>query len=204
MSKQDEENSEKQLEKKTENNEGEESQGEENAEASNPEENSEKKPNVRIVTVTRVEAPKTRLITAFVMLLGSLFVALYTYLQHYEIGDWLLILFISLVIFLILGLCLEWLITHFNNLVLDRDNAIKAQEEAIAAREADERAAQEAAAAAEAERQAALLAEAEARAEAEAAAAAEEEGEEQTNLPDEDYEFGESDEFGSIQDASEF
>ena len=125
-------------------------------------------------------------------------------MQHYEIGDWLLILFISLVIFLILGLCLEWLITHFNNLVLDRDNAIKAQEEAIAAREADERAAQEAAAAAEAERQAALLAEAEARAEAEAAAAAEEEGEEQTNIPDEDYEFGESDEFGSIQDASEF
>ena len=139
-------------------------------------------------TIVTVEAPKTRLITAFVMLSGSAFVAIYTYIQHYEIGDWLRTLFIAAVIFLIAGLLLEWLITHFSGLIQSRDDAIKEQEDAIAARQADELAAQEAAA--EAERQAALE--------------AEEAEQQQTNTPDGYDAFGESDEFGGFDDTSGF
>ena len=135
-------------------------------------------------TQVKVEAPKTRLITAFVMLSGSAFVAIYTYLQHYEIRDWLITLFIGAVVFLVAGLLLEWLVTHFSSLIQDRDDAISAQEDAIAARHADELAAEKA-------REEALLAEAE-------------NDEEQTNIPNTDTSFGESDEFGGIEDTSGF
>ncbi len=157
-------------------------QDEENSEIKS---NNKKKEETPKQTIVKVEAPKTRLITAFVMLSGSAFVAIYTYLQHYEIGDWLRTLFIGAVVFLVAGLLLEWIITHFSDLVRDRDDAIRAQEDAIAAREADELAAAE-----EAQRLAEI-------AEAEA-------GEDQTNIPNESYDFGESDEFGGIEDTSEF
>ncbi len=157
------------------------------------EENSEEKNNAKRKdgkdtpkeVVIRVEAPKTRLITAFVMLSGTALVAIYTYLQHYEIGDWLLILFIGAVIFMIAGLLLEWLVTHFSNIIKDRDDAISAQEDAIAAREADELAVVE-----------------EAKKAAELAAAEAKEG--QTNIPNMEQDFGESDEFGGFEDTSEF
>lgn len=149
----------------------------------------ENKEEVKTEIVARTEAPKMRLITAYVMLSGSLFVAIYTYLQHYEIGKWLLTLFVSLVIFTVAGLLLEWLVTHFNGLVQARDDAISIQEEAIAAREADELAAAEAAA--EAERQA-----------AEQAALEAEEG--LQNTPNDYADFGESDEFIGIDDTDEF
>ncbi len=161
----------------------------------NDEENSEekkkkkKKDEEKVETIIRVEAPKTRLITAFVMLSGSAFVAIYTYLQHYEIGAWLTVLFFSLVIFLIIGRLLEWLIAHFNEPIKERDRAILAQEEAIAAREADEQAALEA------EQRAA---------EEEAAHAAEEVDEGFVQVPDEFATFGESDEFSNIIDTTEF
>ncbi len=137
-------------------------------------------------TYVKVEAPKSKLITAFIMLAGSLFVAIYTYLQHYEIGIWLRTLFFSLIIFLIAGLLLEWLVSHFSGLINDRDAAILTQEQAIAAREAD---------ALEAEEEARRLAEEQ---------AASEEGEVSTNNPDVYEDFGESDEFGGIDDTDEF
>ncbi len=155
-------------------------QEEENIEESKN--NKKKKDEPVTETKVTVEAPKTRLVTAFVMLSGSAFVAIYTYLQHYEIGDWLRTLFIAAVIFLVAGLFLEWLIVHFSGLINARDLAIQTQEEAIAAREAAE--------AAEAERLAALK--------------AEEEGEVPTNIPNDNYKFGESDEFGGYDDTSEF
>jgi hypothetical protein len=177
MSKVEEENSEEKLEETSE----------EQSEDSKKEK--EKKVNVRTEVIVKTEAPKTRLITAFVMLSGSLFVAIFTYLQHYDIGKWLTTLFISLVIFTVAGLLLEWLVSHFNGLVQARDDAISVQEEAIAAREADELAAAEAAA--EAERLA-----------AEQAALEAEEG--LQNKPNDYADFGESDEFVGIDDTEEF
>lgn len=131
-----------------------------------------------------VEAPKSRLITAIVMLSGGLIVAIVTCIMHYDLTTWLKTLIFSLVIFLIAGLLLEWMITHFLDLNNARDEAIAAQEEAIAQREADELAAAEAAAQAEAE---ALLAEQEG-----------EEGQEQEYTPNEFKTFGESDEFDDL------
>ncbi|WP_026494498.1 hypothetical protein [Butyrivibrio sp. WCD3002] len=181
MSKVEEENSEEKLEETSE------KKSDEQSEDSKKEK--EKKVNVRTEVIARTEAPKTRLITAFVMLSGSLFVAIFTYLQHYDIGKWLTTLFISLVIFTVAGLLLEWLVSHFNGMVQARDDAISVQEEAIAAREADELAALEAAA--EAERLA-----------AEQAALEAEEG--MVNNPNDFEDFGESDEFAGIDDTDEF
>ncbi len=169
MSKKDEENSEENLEEKK----------------TKKKKDKEEKKETYVV----VEAPKTRLITAFVMLAGSGFVAIYTLLQHYEIGAWLTILFVSLIIFLIVGRLFEWLIAHFNEPIKERDRAILAQEEAIAAREADELAALEAA------EQARLEAE---------ELAAQEADEGLVNTSNDFNTFEESDEFGSITDTSEF
>lgn len=166
--------------------------GAENTEAAaedKSEEKKEKKTHMETITIT--ESPKIRLITAFIMLSGSGFIAIYTLLQHYEIGAWIRTLFLSLVVFFIVGRLFELLVDHFDTLNRNKENAIKAQEEAIAQREADELAAKEAAA--EAERQA-----------AEAAAAAELEAENENNNPNENDSFGESDDFDLGTDLSEF
>ena len=140
-----EEKAEKTSKEKPGDDTGEES-GENLAEGSEevPEEKKERKFHTETIVIT--EAPKVRLITAFVMLAGSGFMAIYTMLQHYEIGAWIRTLFISLVIFFIVGRLFEFLVTHFDDLNKAKENAILAQEEAIAQREADELAAAEAAA----------------------------------------------------------
>ncbi|WP_408070978.1 hypothetical protein [Butyrivibrio sp. JL13D10] len=160
------------------------------AEENKVEEKKEKKTHMETRVVT--ESPKIRLITAFVMLSGSGFVAIYTLLQHYEIGAWIKTLFLSLVIFFIVGRLFELLVNHFDTLNKNTEDAIKAQEDAIAQREADERAAAEAAA--EAER---LAAE-------EAANNALEAEDEENNIPNEYNSFGESDDFDIGTDLSEF
>ena len=174
---------------------------EENSEVNpevNPEENSEDKPEEKerkfhMETVVVTEAPKVRLITALVMLSGSGFMAIYTMLQHYEIGAWIRTLLISLVVFFIVGRLVESLVTHFDDLNKAKENAISAQEAAIAQREADELAAAEAEAEAEAERLA-----------AEEAAAREAEEAENENMPNDNFSFGESDDFEIGDDLSEF
>ncbi|SEK43550.1 MULTISPECIES: hypothetical protein [unclassified Butyrivibrio] len=155
----------------------------------------EKKKERKFHKETRVitEAPKTRLITAFVMLLGGGFMAIFTLLQHYEIGAWIKTLLLSLAVFFVVGRFFELIVSHFDNLNRAKEDAILVQEEAIAQREADELAAAEAEAQAEAER---LAAE-------EAAALADEETENQ-NTPNEYNPFGESDDFVVGEDFSEF
>ncbi len=182
MSKENEEISNKIEESKEENAED---NNEENPSEESSKGKDEKKKTVRYEVV--VEAPKTRLITAIVMLTGGLLVAVYTGFQDYDVSTWLYILLISLIVFLIAGLLLEWMVVHFLNLNNAKDSAIAAQEEAIAQREADELAAAEAA---EQERLEALAREAE-------AAEAEDETM-QGNQPNEYDAFGESDEFDEI------
>jgi len=143
---------------------------------------SDKTKKVRYEVV--VEAPKTRLITAIVMLAGGLCVAIYTGLEGYDTSTWLYILLVSLIIFLIAGLLLEWMVVHFLKLNNAKDEAIAAQEEAIAQRQAYELAAEEA------EKQRRLE---------ELAQQAENDSEEalnvQSDLPNDYDAFGESDEF---------
>ena len=163
---------------------------EEITEENQGEEKKEKKTHMETIVIT--ETPNIRLITAFVMLAGSGFVAIYTLWQHYEIGAWIKTLALSLVIFFVVGRLFELLVNHFDTLNKNTEDAIKAQEEAIAQREADKIAAAEAAA--EAERLAA---------EAAAAAALEAENAENEN-PNEFDSFGESDDFDIGTDLSEF
>ncbi|WP_026526587.1 hypothetical protein [Butyrivibrio sp. VCD2006] len=189
-----EENTEEKVEKTSEekpvDETGEES-GENLAEGTEevPEEKKERKFHTETIVIT--EAPKVRLITAFVMLAGSGFMAIYTMLQHYEIGAWIRTLFISLVIFFIVGRLFEFLVTHFDDLNKAKENAILAQEEAIAQREADELAAAEAAA--EAQRLA-----------AEEAAAREAMEAENDGLSDEDYSYDNINDFEIGDDLSGF
>ncbi len=169
---------------------------EDNTEEAPEEEKKEKEKKYRTETITITEAPKTRLITAFVMLVGSGFIAIYTMLQHYEIGAWIRTLFVSVIIFFIVGRLFELLVVHFDTLNSDKEKAIKAQEDAIAQRLADEEAARIAAEeAAEAERLAAEEAE---------RLAAEEAEENENNTPGEYDSFGESDDFDLGGDLSEF
>ena len=154
---------------------------EEITEENQVEEKKEKKTHMETIVIT--ESPKIRLITAFVMLAGSAFVGIYTLLQHYEIGLWIRTLFLSLVVFFIVGRLFELLVDHFDTLNRNKEDAIKAQEAAIAQREADE------------------LAAAEAAAEAKRLAAENEEN----NLPGEYDSFGERDDFDlGTEDLSEF
>ena len=189
-----EENTEEKVEKTSEekpvDETGEES-GENLAEGTEevPEEKKERKFHTETIVIT--EAPKVRLITAFVMLAGSGFMAIYTMLQHYEIGAWIRTLFISLVIFFIVGRLFEFLVTHFDDLNKAKENAILAQEEAIAQREADELAAAEAAA--EAQRLA-----------AEEAAAREAMEAENEGMSDEDYSYDNINDFEIGDDLSGF
>ncbi|WP_029321674.1 hypothetical protein [Butyrivibrio sp. AE3004] len=174
-------------------NEAGEDSADEDPEEKPEEEKKEKKYRTETITIT--EAPKTRLITAIVMLMGSGFIAIYTMLQHYEIGAWIKTLFLSLVIFFIVGRLFELLVVHFDTLNSDKEKAIRIQEDAIAQRQADEQVARiTEEEAAEAER---LAAE-----EAERLAA--EQAEENENLPDEYDSFGESDDFDLGPDLSKF
>ena len=163
---------------------------EDNADEIEVEKPEEKKKNVRTETVIITDMPKVRLITAFVMLSGSGFMAIFTLLQHYEIGAWIRTLLISLVVFFIVGRLFEYLVTHFDDLNKAKEKAILAQEEAIAQRKADELEAQKAA-------KARRLAE-------EEAAALQAEETVNQSIPDNDYLFGESDDFEVGDDLSEF
>lgn len=167
---------------------------EENAAEEKGEEKKEKKTHMETVVIT--ESPKNRLITAIVMLAGSGFIGIYTLLQHYEIGAWIKTLFLSAVVFFIVGRLFELLVNHFDTLNQNKELAIKFQEEAILQREADELAAEEARV--EAERIAAE------EAAAAAAAAALEAENEDDNIPNEDDSFGESDDFDLGTDLSKF
>ncbi|MBQ9511999.1 MAG: hypothetical protein IJR58_02260 [Lachnospiraceae bacterium] len=85
--------------------------------------------------------PKRKLIPPVFMLSAAAVVSIYTYLQGYELGRWLVILFSVMVLFLILGLCFEWMLEYFEKVNTERAEAerIRILEEA-AQRAAEEEA----------------------------------------------------------------
>jgi len=86
---------------------------------------------------TGKEANKIKLITPFVMLLGTAIISIHTYLQRFEMGDWLVIVLGSAVLFLIIGACLEKMITYFMRINKEKEDAEKAAlEEEMEAMEA--------------------------------------------------------------------
>jgi uncharacterized membrane protein len=79
---------------------------------------------------TGKEANKVKLITPFVMLLGTAIISIHTYLQRFAMGDWLVIVLGSAVLFLILGASLEKMITYFMRINQEKEDAERAAEEA--------------------------------------------------------------------------
>ncbi|MCH4192840.1 MAG: hypothetical protein LKF52_11070 [Butyrivibrio sp.] len=68
----------------------------------------------------------SRLIAPIVMLSATAIVAIYTYLQKYPIGRWLVIVLGTMVLFLIIGLILEKMIEHFEKTNFEKEEAERA------------------------------------------------------------------------------
>ncbi len=84
----------------------------------------------------------TKLVTPMVVLSATAIISIYAYFEHYPAGDWFIIVFSSVVIFLILGLIIERMITRFVDInyekaVAEREEAKRLEEEARAAMEAE-------------------------------------------------------------------
>jgi hypothetical protein len=84
----------------------------------------------------------TKLITPLIVLSATAIIAVFTYFERYSVGDWLVIVFASVVIFLIIGLITEKMITKFldinyQKLLAEKEEAERLAEEARAAMEAE-------------------------------------------------------------------
>lgn len=83
-----------------------------------------------------------KLITPLVVLSCTAIIAIYTYFKHYPVSDWFVIVFASLVIFLLMGLLTEKMIGRFMEVNdekarLEKEEAERLEEEARAAMEAE-------------------------------------------------------------------
>ena len=89
-----------------------------------------------------VKKINTKLITPLVVLSCTAIIAIYTYFKHYPVSDWFVIVFATVVIFLIIGLVVEKMITRFIEVndekeLAERLEAERLEEEARATMEAE-------------------------------------------------------------------
>ena len=83
----------------------------------------------------------TKLITPLIVLSATAVVSVFTFLKHYPIGEWIVIVFASVVIFLAIGLIIEKMIAKFLDInyekaLAEKLEAERLEEEARAAMEA--------------------------------------------------------------------
>ena len=105
-------------------------------------ENSEKTESVASFDIEAIKKINTKLITPLIVLSATSVIAIFTYFKRYPVGDWFIIVFASVVIFLIIGLITEKMITRFLEINYEKAMAEKAEadriaEEARAAMEAE-------------------------------------------------------------------
>ncbi len=84
----------------------------------------------------------TKLITPLIVLSCTGVIAIFTYFKHYPVGDWFVIVFASVIIFLVIGLITEKMITRFievnyEKAMAEKLEAERLEEEARAAMEAE-------------------------------------------------------------------
>ncbi len=84
----------------------------------------------------------TKLITPLIVLSCTAVIAIFTYFKRYPAGDWFIIVFASVVIFLVIGLIVEKMIARFMEINFEkaeaeRLEAERLEEEARAAMEAE-------------------------------------------------------------------
>ena len=92
--------------------------------------------------IDELKKVNTKLITPLIVLSCTAVIAIFTYFKHYPAGDWFIIVFASVVIFLVIGLIIEKMITRFMEInyekaVAEREEAERLEEEARAAMEAE-------------------------------------------------------------------
>ncbi len=84
----------------------------------------------------------TKLITPLIVLSCTAVIAIFTYFKHYPVSDWIVIVFTSVIIFLVIGLIVEKMITRFleinyEKVLAEKLEAERLEEEARAAMEAE-------------------------------------------------------------------
>lgn len=95
-----------------------------------------------ITDIDQVKKVNTKLITPLIVLGGTAIIAIFTYFKHYPAGDWFIIVFASVVIFLVIGLICERMLNrfleiNFEKAEAERLEAARLEEEARAAMEAE-------------------------------------------------------------------
>lgn len=89
-----------------------------------------------------LKKPNTKLITPLIVLTSTAIIAIYAYFKRYPVGDWFVIVCMAVVIFLVIGLVVEKMITRFVDINYEKalaeiEEAKKLEEEARAAMEAE-------------------------------------------------------------------
>jgi len=84
----------------------------------------------------------TKLITPLIVLSATAIISLFSFFKHYSTGEWIVIVFISVVIFLAIGLTIEKMIAKFLDInyekaLAEKLEAERLEEEARAAMEAE-------------------------------------------------------------------
>ena len=84
----------------------------------------------------------TRLITPLIVLGGTAVIAVFTFFKRYPVGDWFVIVFVSVIIFMIIGLLVEKMLNNFldvnyEKIMAEKAEAERLEEEARAAMEAE-------------------------------------------------------------------
>ncbi len=92
--------------------------------------------------IEQIKKVNTKLITPLIVLGCTAIIAIFTYFKHYPVGDWLIIVFASVVIFLIIGLIIERMLNRFLEInyekaMAEKLEAERLEEEARAAMEAE-------------------------------------------------------------------
>ncbi len=95
-----------------------------------------------ITDLEQIKKVNTKLITPLIVLGGTAIIAIFTYFKRYPAGDWFIIVFASVVIFLVIGLICERMINRFLEInyekaEAERLEAERLEEEARAAMEAE-------------------------------------------------------------------
>ncbi len=95
-----------------------------------------------ISDLEQIKKVNTKLITPLIVLGGTAIIAIFTYFKRYPAGDWFIIVFASVVIFLVIGLICERMINRFLEInyekaEAERLEAERLEEEARAAMEAE-------------------------------------------------------------------
>ena len=95
-----------------------------------------------ITDIEHIKKVNTKLITPLIVLGGTAIIAIFTYFKRYPAGDWFVIVFASVVIFLVIGLICEKMINRFLEInyekaEAERLEAERLEEEARAAMEAE-------------------------------------------------------------------